>query len=120
MPTTRETFLKRQRRSRYALRQRIGSRPRLTVFRSNRNIYAQIIDDSARTTLVTASSLELKEKPTAKNTLTKEIAAEIGKRLGDRAKEKGIVDVAFDRGGYQFHGRVKALADAAREAGLNF
>ena len=94
-----------------------AARPRLAVFRSNRYIYAQVIDDVQGATLAAASSLEgdLRTK-----NLTIETAGEVGKKLGDRAKEAGVTKVVFDRGGYPFHGRVKALADAAREAGLDF
>jgi large subunit ribosomal protein L18 len=98
----------------------VGSgRPRLSVFRSSKNIYAQIIDDAEGKTLVAASSLE-GGKGAAKKGSDKAAAEAVGKLIAERAKEKGVTDVVFDRGGYLFHGRVKALADAAREAGLNF
>ena len=94
-------------------------RPRLTVFRSTAHIYAQVIDDVKGVTLVAASSTEKAEggKKTGGNLMA---AKEIGKRVAERAKENGISKVVFDRGGYIYHGRVKALADAAREAGLEF
>jgi large subunit ribosomal protein L18 len=93
-------------------------RPRLTVFRSTAHIYAQVIDDTKGVTLVAASSTEkAAEKKTGGNLAA---AKEIGKRVAERAKENGINKVVFDRGGYIYHGRVKALADAAREAGLEF
>jgi large subunit ribosomal protein L18 len=92
-------------------------RPRLAVYRSNRYIYAQVIDDDNGTTLVAASS---QEEPLRTKTLTVDTAGEVGKLVGERAKEAGITSVVFDRGGYRFHGRVKALADGAREAGLEF
>jgi large subunit ribosomal protein L18 len=95
-------------------------RPRLTVFRSTAHIYAQVIDDTKGVTLVAASSTEKSAgagKPTGGNLAA---AKEIGKRVAERAKENGIDKVVFDRGGYIYHGRVKALADAAREAGLEF
>ncbi len=92
-------------------------RPRLAIFRSVAHIYAQVIDDSKGTTLVAASSIEKSELKTGGNVAA---AKEIGKRVAERAKEKGIAKVVFDRGGYLYHGRVKALADAAREAGLEF
>src|SRR3984957_2332524 len=93
-------------------------RPRLTVFRSTAHIYAQVIDDTKGVTLVAASSTEkAAEKKTGGNLAA---AQEIGKRVAERAKENGINKVVFDRGGYIYHGRVKALADAAREAGLEF
>jgi len=92
-------------------------RPRLAVFRSVSHIYAQVIDDSKGVTLVSASSTEKDSVPNGGNV---EAAKTIGRRVAERAKEKGISSVVFDRGGYIYHGRVKALADAAREAGLEF
>jgi len=92
-------------------------RPRLAIFRSVAHIYAQVIDDSKGVTLAAASSTEKSELKTGGNV---EAARAIGKRVAERAKEKGIAKVVFDRGGYLYHGRVKALADAAREAGLEF
>ncbi len=89
--------------------------PRLAVFRSVAHIYAQVIDDSKGVTIVAASSTEKDSKSTGGNVAA---AKEIGKRVAERAKEKGIKRVVFDRGGYLYHGRIKALADAAREAGL--
>ncbi len=91
--------------------------PRLNVFRSSANIYAQIIDDVAGKTLVAASTVE---KGFTGNGGNKEAAREVGKMIAQRAAEKGIKDVVFDRGGYIFHGRVKELAEGAREGGLNF
>ena len=93
------------------------TRPRLAVYRSNRYIYAQVIDDDNGTTLVAASS---QEEPLRTKTLTVDTAGEVGKLVAERAKEAGISSVVFDRGGYRFHGRVKALADGARDAGLEF
>ena len=95
-----------------------AERPRLSVFRSNKEIYAQVIDDTTGKTLVAASSRD-KELAKAKGTKS-EIAAAVGKSLAERAREAGVEKVAFDRGGYQYHGRVKSLAEAAREAGLKF
>ena len=92
--------------------------PRLNVFRSNSNIFAQIIDDTKGTTLVSASSIDKELK--LKNSGNVEAAKEVGKLLADRAKKAKIKKVVFDRGGYLYHGRVKALADAARENGLEF
>lgn len=89
--------------------------PRLDVFRSNTNIYAQIIDDTKGETLVSASSLELKLKK-----CDTETAKKVGEEVAKKAIKKGITEVVFDRGGYKYHGRVKALADSAREAGLKF
>jgi large subunit ribosomal protein L18 len=94
-----------------------AARPRLAVYRSNKYIYAQVIDDIAGSTVVAASSLE---KDLRKKNLNIETATTVGKMLGDRAKEAGVTEVVFDRGGYPFHGRVKALADGARSAGLEF
>lgn len=98
-------------------------RPRLSVYRSVSHVYAQIIDDAKGTTLVSATSVEKgkglkgEKRPTGGNVAS---AKEVGKLIAERAKEKGIKSVVFDRGGYQYHGRIKALADAAREAGLEF
>lgn len=93
-----------------------GDRPRLSVFRSNKQIYAQIIDDAAGHTLASASSIESAGEGSAKV----EVAKGVGAAVAKRALEQGVKKVVFDRGGYQYHGRVKALADAAREEGLDF
>ena len=95
-----------------------SERPRLSVFRSNKEIYAQLIDDTDGKTIASASSRD-KDLSKAKGTKT-EIANEVGKALAEKAKKAGIETVAFDRGGYLYHGRVKALAEGAREAGLKF
>jgi large subunit ribosomal protein L18 len=92
----------------------------LSVFRSSKHIYAQLIDDVKGTTLVAASSLEKPMREGAKTGANIAAAKAVGKLIAERAKEKGIKDVVFDRGGYLYHGRIKALADAAREGGLNF
>jgi len=97
-----------------------AERPRLAVFRSVAHIYAQVIDDAKGSTVVAASSLEKSNRDTLKTGGNLEAAKVIGKAVAERAKEKGIRQVVFDRGGYQYHGRIKALADAAREAGLEF
>lgn len=97
-----------------------AERPRLNVYRSLSNIFAQVIDDAKGITLVSASSLEQAVKDQVKSTGSREAAALVGKLVGDRAKEKGIESITFDRGGYIYHGRVKALADGVREAGLKF
>ena len=115
--STRKTSQKRSQRTRTRLRKLANGRPRLSVFRSAKNIYAQIIDDERGVTVAAASSLEGGE--TAKGA-DKDAAARVGALVAQRALEKGVKDVVFDRGGYLYHGRVKALADAAREAGLNF
>jgi large subunit ribosomal protein L18 len=94
-----------------------GERPRLAVFRSNKYIYAQVIDDVEGRTLAAASS---QESDLRTDNLNIETAAKVGEALASRAKEAGVTSVVFDRGGYKFHGKVKALADAAREAGLEF
>ncbi|MDD4495181.1 MAG: 50S ribosomal protein L18 [Eubacteriales bacterium] len=95
-------------------------RPRLNVYRSLTNIYAQVIDDTSGTTLVSASSLEASLKGKLKNGGNRDVAKEVGKLVAQKALEKDIKKVVFDRGGYIYHGRVKELADGAREAGLEF
>jgi large subunit ribosomal protein L18 len=104
-------------RIRLRLKSVSSGRPRLSVFRSSKNIYAQVIDDARGVTLAAASSLEGEKKEKGSD---KDAAARVGALVAQRAIEKGVKDVVFDRGGYLYHGRVKALADAAREAGLNF
>ena len=111
-------FDRRRRRVRTALRARAAGKPRLSVHRSGRHIYAQVIDDAAGKTLASASTLD---KDVKGNTgATKDSAAAVGKAIAERAKQAGVSTVVFDRGGFLFHGRVKALADAAREGGLEF
>jgi large subunit ribosomal protein L18 len=107
-------------RRRVKLTAGVRGRARLTVFRSGKHIYAQLIDDVKGATLAAASSLEKTMREGAKNGANINAAKAVGKLIAERAKEKGIKDVVFDRGGYLYHGRVKALADAAREGGLNF
>jgi large subunit ribosomal protein L18 len=111
-------FDRRRRRVRSALRARSAGKPRLSVHRSGRHIYAQVIDDSAGKTLAAASTLDKDLK--GKTGATKDGAAAVGKSIAERAKNAGVSSVVFDRGGFLFHGRVKALADAAREGGLEF
>jgi len=111
-------FARRRQRVRSKLRTQVAGRPRLSVHRTGRHIYAQIIDDSKGSTLASASTLDKEVK--AKNGSTAEAAADVGKRVAEAAKKAGISSVVFDRGGFLFHGRVKALADAAREGGLEF
>jgi large subunit ribosomal protein L18 len=114
-------FDRRRRRVRTTLKARAGGRPRLSVHRSGRHIYAQIIDDAAGRTLVAASSLTSKASGGGKTAgATVEAAASVGKQLAEAAKQAGVTSVVFDRGGFLFHGRVKALAEAAREGGLEF
>ena len=111
-------FDKRRQRVRTALKARSGNRPRLSVHRSGRHIYAQIIDDVAGKTVASASTLDKDIK--AKTGATADAAAAVGKAVAERAQKAGVSQVVFDRGGFLFHGRVKALADAAREGGLEF
>jgi len=111
-------FDRRRRRVRSALRARAAGKPRLSVHRSGRHIYAQVIDDAAGTTLAAASTLDKDLK--GKTGATLDGAAQVGKTLAERARKAGVSQVVFDRGGFLFHGRVKALADAAREGGLEF
>ena len=117
--TPRELSKKRAQRVRTRLKAMGAGRPRLSVFRSSKNIYAQVIDDKAGATLAAASSLEAGEGAPEKGS-NKDAAAAVGRLVAERAKAAGVSDVVFDRGGYIYHGRIKALADAAREAGLNF
>ena len=98
----------------------VSGRARLSVFRSSKHIYAQVIDDLKGETLASASSLEKTLREAGKTGANIDAAKAVGKLIAERAKEKGVKDVVFDRGGYLYHGRVKALADAARESGLNF
>jgi large subunit ribosomal protein L18 len=111
-------FDQRRRRVRTALRAKGGSRPRLSIHRSSQHIYAQVIDDARGVTLASASTLEKEVRDTTG--ATKMAATEVGKRLAERARAAGVTAVVFDRGGFLFHGRVKALADGAREGGLEF
>jgi len=114
----REMFLKRRMRVRNKLRKNATGRPRLSVHRSNKNISVQLIDDAAGTTLAAASSME-KDLGTAGHNNV-EAAVKVGAALAERAKAKGIEECYFDRGGFLYHGKIKALADAAREGGLRF
>lgn len=107
-------------RVRRALMARANGRPRLSVFRSDKNIYAQIIDDATGRTLAAASSIDKEIRATLKNGATQSAAEIIGKAIGERGTKAGVAEVIFDRGAYMYHGRVKALAEAAREAGLRF
>ena len=109
---------RRRARLRYQLRQKAGGRPRLSVFRSGRHIYAQVIDDSRGHTLAAASTLEKDLR--AQTGADKDAAGTVGKLVAERALAAGVTAVVFDRGPYLYHGRVKALADGAREGGLSF
>ncbi|MEQ9407937.1 MAG: 50S ribosomal protein L18 [Fuerstiella sp.] len=121
---TQKRLAKRKLRRGYRVHNRVRrdahGRPRLSVFKSNRHIYAQIIDDAAGRTLVAASTVESEIAGPGKVCSTCEMAESVGRLLGQRAKEKGIESVVFDRGNFRYHGRIAALADAAREQGLNF
>jgi large subunit ribosomal protein L18 len=112
--------MRRQGRVRGTLRRAAGERKRLTVYRSSKHIYAQVIDDDQGVTLAAASSVEKNAREGLKTGAGVDAAKAVGKLIAERAKEKGVKDVVFDRGSYLYHGRVKALADAAREGGLNF
>ena len=115
-----DRIMRRTGRVRGALRKAAGERKRLSVFRSSKHIYAQLIDDDAGVTLAAASSVEKVSRESLKSGASVDAAKAVGKLIAERAKQKGIKDVVFDRGGYLYHGRVKALAEAAREGGLNF
>ena len=109
-------FEKRRRRNRTALRARAGTRPRLSVHRSGKHMYAQVIDDVAGVTVASASTLTARDASGA----NVDAATSVGKRVAEAALAAGVTKVVFDRGGFLFHGRIKALADAAREGGLEF
>ena len=111
-------FAKRRRRNRTALKARAGTRPRLSVHRSGKHIYAQVIDDVAGKTVASASTLEKDVRDQSGANVA--AATAVGTRVAEKAKEAGVTQVVFDRGGFLYHGRVKALAEAAREAGLEF
>jgi large subunit ribosomal protein L18 len=111
-------FDRRRQRVRTSLRKRGGTRPRLSVHRSGRHIYAQVIDDAAGKTLASASTIDKDVKGNGGANVAS--AQDVGRRVAERAKAAGVTQVVFDRGGFLFHGRVKALADAAREGGLEF
>ncbi len=113
-----DPFEKRRQRVRTSLRKRAGDRLRLSVHRSGRHIYAQVIDDRDSRTVASASTLEKDARASTGATVAS--AQEVGRRIAERAKAAGVTRVVFDRGGFLFHGRVKALADAAREGGLEF
>ena len=119
MQSGKKLFDRRRARVRTSLRKVANGRPRLSIHRSNQHMYAQIIDDEKGATIVSASTLDgdLKKLKVGSNS---EAAAAVGKLIADRAKKAGVEQVLFDRGGFLYHGRVKALADAARDAGLKF
>jgi len=115
-----DRIVRRQGRVRGALRRAAGERKRLTVYRSSKHIYAQVIDDDAGVTLASASSIEKTAREGLKTGANVDAAKAVGKLIAERAQQKGVKHVVFDRGGYLYHGRVRALAEAAREGGLNF
>ena len=115
-----DRILRRKGRVRGALRRAAGDRKRLSVFRSSKHIYAQVIDDEGGVTVASASSMEESAREGRKTGASVDAAKAVGTLIAQRAKEKGVKDVIFDRGSYLYHGRIKALADAAREGGLNF
>jgi len=120
MPISLKGSDRRKARVRKAIKARAFGRPRLSVFRSDKNIYAQIIDDASGRTIAAASTLDKDVKASVKNGSTLEAAVAIGKLIAERGIAAKVSEVIFDRGSYLYHGRVKALADAAREAGLQF
>jgi large subunit ribosomal protein L18 len=120
MATVADRTLRRTAKVRRNVRRAANGRARLSVFRSSKHIYAQLIDDARGATLAFASSMEKEMRTSLKTGANVEAAKAVGKRLAERALAKGIKEVVFDRGGYLYHGRVKALADAARESGLSF
>ena len=117
--TKSEHRIRRHRRVRKKVRGS-AARPRLAVFRSNKHIYVQVIDDVERKTIAAASDLEAAVRGEADGKKKSDVATLVGSLVAQRAKEKGVTQVVFDRGGYPFHGRIKALAEAARAAGLQF
>jgi large subunit ribosomal protein L18 len=120
MSALNEGFMRRAHRVRHTLKRRAHGRARLSVFRSSKQIYAQVIDDSTGRTVAAASTLNKDLKGSLKKGSDLAAAQAVGKLVAERALQAGVTNVVFDRGGYLYHGRVKALADAAREAGLNF
>ena len=120
MLNNKELFERRKRRTRHRLRKTERFKPRLSVFRSSKHIYAQIIDDLEGKTVAAASTIDKDLRESLKTGADREAAARVGKLVAERAKSAGVETVIFDRGAYLYHGRVKALGDAAREAGLKF
>ena len=115
---TKDLFARRKTRTRFKLTSHAYGRPRLSVFRSGKHIYAQVIDDRGHATLAAASTNEKDGKPAKSYNV--DAASSVGKKIAERAIAAGVKQVVFDRGGYIYHGRIKALADAAREGGLEF
>ncbi|MTI44126.1 LSU ribosomal protein L18P [Roseibium hamelinense] len=120
MANSKNAFERRRDRVRRSIKKVANGRPRLSIFRSSKQIYAQIIDDAQGNTIVAASTIENDLKGTLKTGADTAAAAAVGKLVAERAVAAGVKQVVFDRGGYMYHGRVKALADAAREGGLEF
>ena len=120
MATVIDRTLRRMAKVRRNVRRAAGDRARLSVFRSSKHIYAQVIDDAKGQTVASASSLEKDMRESLKTGANVEAAKAVGKRLAERASAKGVKQVVFDRGGYKYQGQIKALADASREAGLEF
>lgn len=120
MINPRNRFERRRRRTRFALAKAGDGRLRLSVFRSSKHIYAQVIDDRSSRTVASASSIDAALRGDLKAGSDRAAAEKVGTLIAERAKAAGVENVVFDRGGYKFHGRVQALADAAREAGLSF
>ena len=120
MATKKDTLTRRASRVRRQIKKVAGGRPRLSVHRSSKNIYAQLIDDAKGHTLASASTLDTDLRSSLKTGADTAAAAAVGKLLAERATKAGVTDVVFDRGAYIYHGRVKALAEAAREGGLSF
>jgi large subunit ribosomal protein L18 len=119
MTKNNKNFIKRSKRVRYSLVKKANGKPRLSVFRSNANIYAQVIDDVQGITIASASTVE-KDLSKLKSKSNAEAAKAVGDLVAKRALKSNVLEVVFDRSGYLYHGKVKALADAAREAGLKF
>ncbi|WP_428643634.1 50S ribosomal protein L18 [Roseibium sp.] len=120
MANSKQAFERRRDRVRRSIKKAANGRPRLSIFRSSKQIYAQIIDDAKGHTIASASTIEKDLKGSLKTGADVAAAAAVGKLVAERAAAAGVKQVVFDRGGYQYHGRVKALADAAREGGLEF
>jgi len=120
MSKQQKLFDRRKKRVRFRIQQLAGGRPRLSVFRSGKHIYAQLIDDAAKQTIAAASSSETAKDGAVAKGYNVAAASAVGKLIATRALEKGVRQVVFDRGGYLYHGRVKALAEAARSGGLEF
>ena len=120
MASQKKLFERRRNRVRFNIRKSAAGRARLSVFRSGKHIYAQVIDDTTRSTLASASSADAAKAGSVSKTWNVEAAAIVGKLIAERAIANGVKQVVFDRGGYLYHGRVKALGDAAREGGLQF